>query len=214
MPGLFDLIGSGRHAPGLLGNLETSPANPLVMLGLGLAGGQNWGDGFRNAMLGLNAADHNARQDRVFFPTTVRPMRLPAAGAAPAPSAAARVPAASLAPAPPTAPAGPTPAAVGMAGTEPDPTRAAPIPVLAAGMKRLANVLPAGQADALAHGVRARPPLRNALEAWSRYADAATQNATPRTTASLVIATRNLMNNLRDAGIELGPEDLARAVTS
>lgn len=59
MAGLLDF---GDEQGGLFGRLRGASANPLVMMGLGLAGGNGWGEGMQGAMKGLTLADQAALQ--------------------------------------------------------------------------------------------------------------------------------------------------------
>lgn len=89
-------------------------------------------------------------------------------------------------------------------------------PLLGYGVKRLSNVVTAREVAKLDEMIRTRSPLAmkiaNPVAEWSRASQAFEKNMTPRTFASALIASRNLANNLKDAGITVSPESLLRAI--
>jgi hypothetical protein len=85
------------------------------------------------------------------------------------------------------------------------------------GLRALGNALTSKQADRLSEMMRARSPLARQMQAsigsWAKYADAAQrQPATPRLIGMLTMQSRNLANNLRDAGIMTTPDNLMRSL--
>jgi hypothetical protein len=86
------------------------------------------------------------------------------------------------------------------------------------GLRMLSNSLTSRQADRLSELLRSRSPLGQQMQAsmdsWSKYAQAAqTAPSTPRILAMLTIQSRNLANNLRDAGIMVTPDNIMRSLT-
>jgi len=91
-------------------------------------------------------------------------------------------------------------------------------PVTGFGLRVLGNSLTARQADQLSQLLRSRSPLARqmqaSLDSWSKYATSAqSQPATPRIMAMLTIQSRNLANNLKDAGIMTTPDNIMRSLT-
>jgi hypothetical protein len=89
-------------------------------------------------------------------------------------------------------------------------------PIVGAGLRKLGNVLTANKVNKLSELIRSESPLgkrlRGPVEEWSRAATAAEQSPNARNLASLTLASRNLSNNLRDAGITISQNDLLRAL--
>jgi hypothetical protein len=90
-------------------------------------------------------------------------------------------------------------------------------PASGLGLTFLSNAISRGEAQKLSELIRANSPLGKQLQAsiaaWTKYATAAHQKPmTPRIQAMLTIQSRNLSNNLRDAGIVASPQDIMRSV--
>jgi hypothetical protein len=90
-------------------------------------------------------------------------------------------------------------------------------PAAGLGLTFLSNAVSRSEAQKLSELIRANSPLGKQLQAsiaaWSKYATAAHQKPmTPRIQAMLTIQSRNLSNNLRDAGIIASPQDIMRSV--
>jgi hypothetical protein len=88
--------------------------------------------------------------------------------------------------------------------------------IIGAGLRKLGNVLTANKVNKLSELIRSESPLgkrlRGPVEEWSRAATAAERAPNARSLASLTLASRNLSNNLRDAGISISQNDLLRAL--
>jgi len=218
MPGLFDMIGlqNSLGAKGLFGNLAENWQkynNPQAYW-------QQRQQAFENALalsrleLALRPpgdpprSSAGARADIGTGPVPrPRPAAAGAAGAGPAAASA-------------VAPAVPPPAAGPDAAVSPQVVARPPgamRPVIGYALERLGGRLTPGEIESLSRMIRSGAPfakgISNSLEAWSKHARAATENPrTPRLAAMVTIASRNLANNLKDAGISMEPDDLARSI--
>jgi hypothetical protein len=89
-------------------------------------------------------------------------------------------------------------------------------PIVGAGLRKLGNVLTANKVNKLSELIRSESPLgkrlRGPVEEWSKATMAAERYPNPRNIAALTIASRNLSNNLRDAGISIPHDVLIRAI--
>jgi hypothetical protein len=90
-------------------------------------------------------------------------------------------------------------------------------PAAGLGLTFLSNAISRSEAQKLSELIRANSPLgkqlQSSIAAWTKYATAAHQKPmTPRIQAMLTIQSRNLSNNLRDAGIIASPQDIMRSV--
>lgn len=83
-----------------------------------------------------------------------------------------------------------------------------------AALKSLSNVMTARNIEKLNEMIRADSPLgrqmKGPLTDWSRIHSEAAANPTPGNLARLGIASQNLSNNFRDAGIEISPLRLSQ----
>lgn len=90
------------------------------------------------------------------------------------------------------------------------------LPVLGYALKKLGNALTNRQIDQLSEIIRSRSPLAGRVGGpvveWSKAARAAEMQPSARTISSLTLASRNLSNNLKDAGITIAPDDLLRSL--
>jgi len=88
----------------------------------------------------------------------------------------------------------------------------AAVPLVAHGLKRISNALAVRDVEKLNELVRVNSPLgkqmASPLADWSKAAQRFETSPTPRYLASFSIASRNLSNNLKDAGIAISPNDL------
>jgi hypothetical protein len=94
----------------------------------------------------------------------------------------------------------------------------AAVPLVGFGIKALSNGLATRQAAKLSETIRSNTPLgrqqKAAVEHWAKYAKAAQERPmTPRIAAMLTIQSRNLSNNLKDAGVVMSPEQIMRSVS-
>jgi hypothetical protein len=110
-------------------------------------------------------------------------------------------------------------AVVGLGGMATAGAAGAALPLAGYALKAVGNSLTARQAEKLSEVLRSRSPLakqqKAALEQWAKYAEAAQSSPpTPRAIALLTIQSRNLANNLKDAGIVVKPEELMRSITA
>ena len=92
----------------------------------------------------------------------------------------------------------------------------AAMPVAGYAFKKLGNALTARQVNDLQTLIRSRSPLadqmRGPIEDWSKAAVTLEASPTPRNIARVLVASRNLSNNLKDAGITLSADDLIRSI--
>jgi hypothetical protein len=92
----------------------------------------------------------------------------------------------------------------------------ATVPVLGYAFKKLGNAITASRVDDLSTLIRSRSPLadqmRGPLETWGQAAQDLEISSTPRNIARLMIASRNLANNLKDAGIAVTETDLIKSL--
>jgi hypothetical protein len=83
------------------------------------------------------------------------------------------------------------------------------------GLKRLSPVLSQGDAQSLQEIARARSPLgeqvRSSLDKFGRASTMLKGSPSPQNSARFMLAARNLSTNLSDAGIDVSPENIARA---
>jgi hypothetical protein len=83
------------------------------------------------------------------------------------------------------------------------------------GLKRLSSVLSQGDAQSLQEVARARSPLgeqvRSSLDKFGRAATVMKGSPSPQNSVRFMLAARNLLTNLSDAGIDVSPENIARA---
>lgn len=85
------------------------------------------------------------------------------------------------------------------------------------GLKKLQNVLSKDAASKLSDELAANSPLGRqmaaAISSWQKYGQVAEQGkSTPRIVAMIGLQSRNLSNNLKDAGIDIAPEALTQSV--
>lgn len=80
--------------------------------------------------------------------------------------------------------------------------------------KKLSDVMTASQIGKLDSMIRSNSPLarsvKSSLEDWARAAEAAQNNPIPARIGTLMMQSRNLATNLKDAGITVSPSDLMR----
>jgi hypothetical protein len=104
------------------------------------------------------------------------------------------------------------PGVLASAGNSSNPTLPASVGY---GFKRLSSVLSQGDAQSLQEVARARSPLggqvRSSLDKFGRAATVMKGSPSPQNSARFMLATRNLSTNLADAGIDISPENIARA---
>jgi len=83
------------------------------------------------------------------------------------------------------------------------------------GLKRLNSVLSPADSQSLEEVARARSPLgeqvRLSLDKFGRAATVMKGSPSPQNSARFMLAARNLSTNLSDAGIDVSPENIARA---
>lgn len=91
-------------------------------------------------------------------------------------------------------------------------TSAGIAPAIGYGLRRLSNVMTERNITRLNETIRTDSPLGRRIGAqlqdWSSIAQAAEANPSPCTIARLTLASRNLSNNLQDAGINISTEGL------
>lgn len=85
-------------------------------------------------------------------------------------------------------------------------------PAVGFALKALGNRLTLKEVERLSQAVRARSPLGNSMAAFGTKAQAFQKLQTPAAFAAVSLASRNLSNNLKDAGISLAPSDILRAL--
>lgn len=87
-------------------------------------------------------------------------------------------------------------------------------PVVGVSLRKLQGALSDQAVDRLSELIRSRSPLAQQMappvRGWVRASAAYERQRTPRTIAMLGLASRNLSNNLRDAGISIDPKILAQ----
>ena len=92
----------------------------------------------------------------------------------------------------------------------------AAIPVAGYLVKKLGNALTIRDVNKLNESIRANSPLGKQLAgpfaSWGKAAQNFEVGPTPRALAMLSIASRNLSNNLADAGISVSPDNLMRSL--
>lgn len=88
----------------------------------------------------------------------------------------------------------------------------AAVPLVGVALKALGNRLTMRQAERLSEQVRMRAPLAKSMEDFGAKASAFQQMSGPKTAAALMLSSRNLSNNLKDAGITLSPADIFKAL--
>ena len=85
-----------------------------------------------------------------------------------------------------------------------------------AALKSLSNVITMKNVEKLNEMIRADSPLgrqmAGPLRDWGKIAQQASDTPNPRNIALLTISSRNLSNNLKDAGINVAPTDLLRGL--
>lgn len=86
-------------------------------------------------------------------------------------------------------------------------------PVVGFALKQLSNRMTLKQAEVLSEAVRSRAPLAKSMAAFGQKAAALQQLQSPATVSGAMLAARNLSNNLRDAGINMTPADIFKALT-
>jgi hypothetical protein len=83
------------------------------------------------------------------------------------------------------------------------------------GLKRLSSVLSQGDARSLQEVARARSPLgeqvRSSLDKFVKAVTGMKGSPSPQNSARFMLAAKNLSTNLSDAGIDVSPENIARA---
>jgi hypothetical protein len=85
-------------------------------------------------------------------------------------------------------------------------------PAIGYGLAKISNSITAREVKTLQQLIRSRSPLaqqmRGPLETWSKASVSLKLSPTPRNIARFMLASRNLSNNLKDAGISVSPEQL------
>ena len=83
------------------------------------------------------------------------------------------------------------------------------------GLKRLNSALSSSDAESLQEVARARSPLgeqvRSSLDKFGKAAVVLKGSPSPQNSARFMLAARNLSTNLSDVGIDVSPENIARA---
>lgn len=87
-------------------------------------------------------------------------------------------------------------------------------PGIGMGLRAIGNRMTLNQAQKLSEMIRSRPGLSSSLQKFEESAVAAQQNRDPRTMAGLVMASRNLASNLKDAGVNISHSDILRGLQS
>jgi hypothetical protein len=89
-------------------------------------------------------------------------------------------------------------------------------PLAGFGLNRLGAAMTRKQADRLSEMIRSRPQLGKQIagpvEEFSKAAEAAEISPTARNLSRLTIASRNLSNNLKDADINIAPNELLKSL--
>lgn len=98
--------------------------------------------------------------------------------------------------------AGPAGAAVGAVVT----------PAVGFALNALGNKLTLRQAAKLSEMIRSRAPLAKSMEDYGKKASAFQNLSGPKTAAALMLSSRNLSNNLKDAGITMSPADIFKSL--
>jgi hypothetical protein len=92
----------------------------------------------------------------------------------------------------------------------------AAIPAAGIGINRLMGRITTKQADKLSELFRTNTPLgrrmASQLDDWNKTVEEAHTKPTARNVSRLIIATRNLSNNLKDADIAISPNELLRSI--
>ena len=92
----------------------------------------------------------------------------------------------------------------------------ATLPVIGYAFKKLSNVITSKNVEALDALVRSRSPLgaqmRGPLQSFAKAGRDLESSRTPRNIARVTLASRNLANNLKDAGILISPDDLVKSI--
>jgi hypothetical protein len=108
-----------------------------------------------------------------------------------------------------------TPGASASAGNSGSPTLPASVGF---GLRRLSSVLSQGDAQNLQEIARARTPLgeqvRSSLDKFGRAAAVMKGSPSPQNSVRFMLAARNLSTNFSDAGIDVSPENIARATVT
>lgn len=93
------------------------------------------------------------------------------------------------------------------------PLGAIALPITGYAFKKLSDTMTASQVAKLDELVRSNSPLAKSLGAWGEAADGLQGgNVNARTVSKYAIASRNLVNNLKDAGIDMSPADFMKAI--
>jgi hypothetical protein len=89
-------------------------------------------------------------------------------------------------------------------------------PLVGYSLKSLSNALTMRQIGKLSEAIRSRAPLAQSISAplqdWAKATQAYEHVRSPRTISMMVIAARNLVSNLKDAGVSVKPQDLLRSL--
>jgi hypothetical protein len=105
-----------------------------------------------------------------------------------------------------------TPGASASAGNSSSPTLPASVGY---GLKRLSSALTPEDVQSLQDVAQARSPLgeqiRSSLDKFGKAATVMKGSPSPQNSVRFMLAARNLSTNLSDAGIDVSPENIARA---
>jgi hypothetical protein len=85
-------------------------------------------------------------------------------------------------------------------------------PVIGYALKRLGNAMTLRQAEKLSEMVRSRAPLAKSMEDFGDKAAQLEAIPGPKSMAAVALASRNLANNMRDAGINMSVSDIMRGI--
>lgn len=96
------------------------------------------------------------------------------------------------------------------------PAGAVGVPVVGFAAKKLSDVMTGSQLAKLDNLIRSRSPLAKQIESsltdWSSKANALADVPNAPKVAQFALASRNLVNNLKDAGITMSPSDFMKAL--
>jgi|GEM_PF-5802828 len=96
------------------------------------------------------------------------------------------------------------------------PAGAVGVPVVGFAAKKLSDIMTGSQLAKLDEIIRSRSPLARQMESslsdWSKKANALSDVPSAPEVAQFALASRNLVNNLKDAGITLSPSEFMKAI--
>lgn len=90
----------------------------------------------------------------------------------------------------------------------------AAIPLVGHALRAISNKLTIRQAEKLSEAIRLRAPLASSSEKFNEAAISVQQARSPKAIAGVVLAARNLSNNLRSSGFNISPSDLLKGLQS